>query len=216
MKNKIHVVIADDHALIRDGYRALFHNDERIFISAEAENGQDLIQLLVQNKTDIVLLDHEMPVMNGLASIQVINANFPQIKVIVVTIHDNTKIRNEYLKHGAKAFISKGCNASQMRSTILEVYEGNQIKNKAPKPFIEDKLEFKSKSTFCVKLTPMEQEIIQQIGMGRSNIEIAKDLGIAIKTVNFHKNNIYTKTGTHNSAGIVLFAIQNKIHNPKT
>lgn len=209
MKESLHIALVDDHQLFREGLRFLLDQQMENCEIKEAGNGYELLKMLENWPADIVLMDIEMPVMNGIdASIQV-SLKYPNTKIIALSMHANENYYSEMINAGAKAFLLKNSRFEEVQQAIEAVNSNNSffsteilesiIKNLNPKD--------KHKSD----LTNREIEILYNICKGLSNQEIADLLYISKRTVDKHRENILLKTDSKNTASLVVYAIKQHI-----
>lgn len=209
MNEKIRIVIADDHAMFRQGIISLLKFDPRLIVTAEAGNGRDLLKILNGTRADVVLLDIQMPVMNGTETLEVLKQRFPDLGVIIVSMEFNPAIAEDYFERGAHGFIPKGCDVELLVQAIYEVKQkGNcydlsfdlaaQLNKHSLKAF---------KNNFV--LSAREIEVLRLACQGNSNKEIGQALRIAERTVEFHKTNIYLKTGLKSLSDLIAYGIRN-------
>lgn len=213
----INVAIADDQKLFRKGMIALVNSFESMNILFEAENGRQLLTLLEQAEVipNIILLDLSMPEMNGLEALKVIKERYPSIGVIILTIHEAEHHILATIQAGANAYLAKNAEPEEVEKAIREVYKNDfyftmpmlEIMRKGlikkPQPLNLDQHEN--------PLSPRELEVLQLICKQFSSIEIAEKLFLSNRTVEGHRNNLLAKTGSRNTAGLVLYALKHKL-----
>jgi len=214
MTKKVKIVIADDHELIRKGYISFLSEDPKISVIGEAENGNRLIELLKIKIPDIILLDLEMPVMNGEEALNIISKRFPEIKVIILSMHFGDALISYYMSKGARAFLSKNCNIETVFDAIHSVNTlGHYFSNSTSKALLNGMVKGQQSHSFTDKytLTDRETEIVKQLCLGKTNKEIGSCLSISARTVDFHRRNIYEKTKCKNSCDLAVYAVKNAI-----
>ena len=213
----INVAIADDQKLFRKGMIALVNSFESMNILFEAENGKQLLTLLEQAEVipNIILLDLSMPEMNGLEALKVIKEHYPSIGVIILTIHEAEHHILATIQAGANAYLAKNAEPEEVEKAIREVYKNDfyftmpmlEIMRKGlikkPQPLNLDQNEN--------SLSPRELEVLQLICKQFSSVEIAEKLFLSNRTVEGHRNNLLAKTGSRNTAGLVLYALKHKL-----
>jgi DNA-binding NarL/FixJ family response regulator len=215
----IKVFLVDDHKLIRDGIKAHFEDDDRFEIVGEASNGQSALELLKDTEADIVLMDINMDVMDGIECTAKINELYPDIKILALTMLDENQHIKEMLKAGAVGYLLKNANEQEIKQGIISVSEGQPFYS--PKVLntvmssLTSTISKKKKSRFepSIPLTEREKEVLVLIIKEFSNQEIADNLYISKRTVDAHKRNLLEKTGAKNVAGLVIFALNNGIIN---
>ena len=191
MSNPITILFAEDHKVLRQ-LLVKELNEHQICTIGEAEDGMQLLELLKNKIPDIVLLDVEMPNINGVQAFEIIKNLYPKIKVIFLTTHNSDGLRDFFYSKGVNAFLTKNVDFEEIVSTIRLVHEGKfKIVNK--------EYTHKSKPQFSKR----EHEMIPLICDGKSNKEIADKLNIGNKTVEAHKKNLFKKTKTQSAVGFV-------------
>ncbi|MGZ3861716.1 MAG: response regulator [Bacteroidia bacterium] len=214
MSKNINLVIVDDHKLFRQGLISLLKDfNEKFNIIGEADNGKNLLALLKIVKPDIVLLDMDMPVMSGEEAFDIIIKEYPGVKVIFLSMHYNEELASRYLSHGASAYLKKESSAEILIEAIETVYKGKKycepVLNMASHP-VDNNGETNYPAGKRV-LSGREIEVIKHICDGKSNKEIADTLFISLRTVDFHRGNIYAKTRAGNPAALAVYALRHGI-----
>ncbi|NHM27269.1 response regulator transcription factor [Desulfofundulus sp. TPOSR] len=206
----IKVVIADDHPLIREGLRRILSLAPDVVIAGEAESGEQAVELTRRTGADVVLLDVNMPGMNGITACKLIKAEMPDTKVIALTIHDQEEYLFELIRAGVSAYLLKDVSPDKLLEAILGVTRGES--------FISPRLAAKVFQEFNRRtgkagniLTNRELEILQLLAQGESNKSIAQKLFISEKTVKNHLTNIFQKLNVNDRTQAVLYAIKNKL-----
>ena len=206
----IKVLIADDHQLFREGLTNLLADAPDIEIVAQAENGQEVLEKVRFSKPDIVLMDIGMPILNGIDATKALCKEFPDIKTIALSMHDEKTYIKGMLEAGAWGYLLKNCKYDQLVNAIIQVYNGEKyLDTHATRVIIQDYL--KNDSQGMMKLSERESEILKMLAEGRSVREISETLFISIKTVGSHKQNIFDKLEFENMAQLIKFALKNGI-----
>jgi DNA-binding NarL/FixJ family response regulator len=215
MKDKIiNVMIVDDHQIMIDGIYSMLANEPDISIIQYANNGKQAIIMLEETTVDVVIMDIEMPIMNGIDATKHITANFPAIKIIALTTYDEKSIINAMLEAGATGYILKNINKEILVQAIKTVadgknYYGTDITIAMAKNVLGKSTTNTLKEEQIISsLSPREIDILKNIVNGLSNKEIGEKLFISPKTVDTHRNNIMKKLDVHNTASLVKFAIK--------
>lgn len=219
MNNKIKIILADDEVLFRKGISFLLQKEKNIEIIYEVSDGSELIAFL--NATtiypDIIIMDLKMPLLNGVDATRIIQSNFPKIRVIALTSYDSKSFIANMINIGAASYLVKNTTPAEMISTINEVYDRGFFYNESVLEVIQDGIlatNTKIKNSFDEDyLTNREKEVMQLICKQMSTQEIADKLFLSPRTVEGHRNNLLLKTESKNVAGLVVYAIQNKIIN---
>lgn len=218
MKEKQRIVIAEDHTILRDGLRALIASDTSLQVVGEARDGLEAIRLAETLKPDLVLMDLSMPRMSGMAAIQEIKRNSPEIKILVLTVHRTEEYILAALKAGADGYVVKDATHSELMLGIQGVLSGKsflspEISEKVIEGYLEGKKTLKT-STPWETLTHREQEILKMIAEGYRNRDIADYLCISVKTVEKHRANLMKKLDLHTIPALTAFALEKGLIHP--
>ncbi len=211
--SKIRILLADDHAILRAGLVRLLGEEKDIEVVGEAENGREAVQKVQELHPDIVLMDIGMPVMNGMEATKQIKKRDADVKVLVLTMHDNEEYLFQVLQAGAVGYVLKKAADSDLVNAIHVVSRGDCfLYPSAAKMVVEDYLDKlkngqEPTSSFDT-LTDREREILTLVAEGHTNREIAETLFISVKTVETHKANIMEKLNLHKRAELVKYAIK--------
>ncbi len=202
MKKKIPVLLADDHALVRRGFRLMLEDDPEIEIVAEAGDGAQAVKLAGELRPRVVVMDCAMPGMSGMDATKQIRTQWPDVAVLMLTMHaEDTWVRLA-LDAGANGYILKSAVDLDLIQAVRRVANGETVLDpKIEKPAL--------KGNKSMGLTNRELEILQLIVSGKSNKEIASDLSLSVNTVSVHRANIMESLGIHNTAELVVYAIKN-------
>jgi len=213
---KIRVVLADDHTVVRQGLRALLMSEEDIEIVGEAENGRQAFQLVKKLLPDVAVIDIAMPVLNGLEATRQITRSVPSTKVLILSSYSDDEYVQQLTEAGAAGYLVKQTAATDLLKAIRETHKGNAFFS----PAIAKRLRDQCRESFVtgqpVKrrsdyLTTREAEVLQLIAEGRANKQIAAELCISIKTVEKHRQQVMNKLGIHDVAGLTRHAISKGI-----
>lgn len=205
MTQTITVLLADDHALVRRGFRRLLEDDPSIAVVGEASNGEDAIRLAGELKPDVVVMDVAMPGVNGLAATRAILAQAPGARILVLSMHSEATLVRQALEAGARGYILKNALDLDLAAAVKRVAAGETVVD----PAVADPAPMRGK-----RLTPREVEILQLICNGLSNRAIAAKLDLSMNTVAVHRANIMNALGLHKTAELVIYAIQNGLVGP--
>ncbi|HCM76246.1 MAG TPA: DNA-binding response regulator [Cytophagales bacterium] len=209
--SRINICIVDDHNLFRKAMVRLLKTFKRVDQVWEAQHGKELIQLLTKHKPD-VLLDLEMPVMNGVETAEYIIPKYPDMKIVVLTQHDSEKFMLHMLEMGVHSFLLKNANPDELEKAILSVYEKDFYHNDLISAVMRKSLSLRSEKPLFSKvgeLSEREKEIFRLICEEYSLKEISQKLNISEKTIHSHKANIQAKLGVRNTVGMIKFAYEN-------
>ena len=214
MSTPCKIALVDDHTLFRNGLRTLLDGIEGFDVTAEAADGIELLELLSHERPDVVLLDIEMPRMNGIVAAEEALRRYPDLKIITLSMYGDEDYYFKMVSLGVKGFILKNSDIRDVVSAIETVVEGgsffsqellfNLVSNlkSSPSTIPDDSPE---------ELSQRESEILLHICRGESNNEIADALFISKRTVDKHRSNILAKTGCKNTANLVVYAIKNHL-----
>lgn len=206
----IKIIIADDHPLIREGIRRILSLASDIMIAGEAENGEQAVELARKTGADIVLMDINMPVVNGIAACKQIKEEMPSTKIIVLTIHDQDEYLFELIKSEISAYLLKDVNPDKLVKTIRGVASGESYIS--PQLIARVFREFnRLTSNPAIELTNREREILNLLAQGENNKSIAEKTFISEKTVKNHLTNIFQKLNVNDRTQAALYAIKNKL-----
>ena len=218
MHNIIKIILVDDELLFRKGVQFMLERENNIKIIFEASNGEELISYLNQNENDlpdIILMDLKMPLLNGVEATKRIHKKYPDVKIIALTSFDTKPFIINMIQEGASSYLIKNASPKEMIHTINEVALKGFYYNHLILGVIDEGLIFgnkKTKSSFDEEyLTIREKEVLELICEQFSTNQIAEKLFISPRTVEGHRNNLLLKTESKNIAGLVVYAIQNKI-----
>jgi DNA-binding NarL/FixJ family response regulator len=212
----ISVVIADDHEIFRDGFRAMLNKYPEMKLVGEAENGKELIAIVEKLNPDVIFTDIRMPVMDGIEATKQLLRNNPEVKIVALSMFDEDTLIMEMLEAGAKGYMLKNSHKDEIIEAIHHVSKGD---NYYCKHTSEKLLSLIAKSSFNpykknnkLQFSEREIQIIKLICEQYANKEIAAMLNLSVRTIEGYREKIQEKAKARNSAGIVIFAIKNQIH----
>ncbi len=208
MTDKITVLLVDDHALVRRGFRRLLEDDTAIQVVGEGSNGEDAIRLTTELKPHVIVMDAAMPGTGGLEATRTILARHPKAAIIMLSMHSEETLVRQALKAGARGYVLKNALELDLAAAVKRVAAGEQVIDPAlikPDPLPGERTR---------RLTPRELEVLQLICDGLSNKEIATKLDLSANTVAVHRANIMNTLGVHKTAELVVYALQNGLVNP--
>lgn len=210
----IRIVLADDHALLRQGVRSLIENESDMEVIGEANDGREVVSLCKQMCPDLVVMDIGMPHLNGIEATRKIRTEDDSIKVLALSMHDDKRYAAGMLAAGASGYLLKDCVYDELVEGIRKVARGGTYLSPSIQGIIlgdyVDRMSDargEQPSAFSV-LTEREREVLQLVAEGRTTKEIAGALYISVKTVETHRQNIMEKTGLHNVAELTKYAIR--------
>ena len=203
------ILIVDDHTMIRDGISSILNELDHYKIVGEASNGKQALDFVQNNEVDMIIMDINMPLMNGIECTRIIRELYPHIKVLTLTMHDEELYLAKMMEAGAVGYILKDSGRDELLKALDAITGGKHYFSPEITINVIRELTSPSKSSPEVKnpLTNREQEVLDLIVKEYSNQEIAETLNISIRTVDAHRRNLLEKTGSRNTAGLVKFAL---------
>lgn len=208
-RTMIKIAIADDHQMFIDGIKALLEDNKRYHVIGEAHHGGEILEVVHQKQPDLLLLDVNMPVMDGLTVLKTLKEAQHPVKVIMLTMHSSADNIQKLLKAGADGYILKNTGKEELTLGIETVMAGKSFFSKEVTEVIMDKLQGKKSPTSkTVELTDRELDVLKLIVKEHTTQEIAELLFISTNTVETHRKNLISKLGVRNLAGLVKYALQ--------
>ena len=212
MGNRVRIVLADDHTILREGLRSLLSADPNFDIVGEAQDGREAVRCVEKLGPDLLLMDLSMPRMSGMDAISEIKKRFPETKIIALTVHKTEEYLLSTLQAGADGYVLKDATHDELVLAIHNVMAGKPylspgISGKVIEGYLEGKEDSLSVSSWQ-KLSQREREVLKLIAEGYKNKEIAEDLCISLKTVEKHRANLMKKLDLHNAAGLTVYAVE--------
>jgi len=212
MQNKLRIVLADDHTILREGLRALLSADPYFEIVGEAGNGREAVRCVEKLGPDLLLMDLSMPRMSGMDAISEIKKRYPETKIIALTVHKTEEYLLSTLQAGVDGYVLKDATHDELVMAIHSVMAGKPylspgISDKVIEGYLEGKENSLSVSSWQ-RLSQREREVLKLIAEGYKNKEIAEDLCISLKTVEKHRANLMKKLDLHNAAGLTVYAVE--------
>ncbi|WP_394120445.1 response regulator [Planococcus donghaensis] len=206
----IRVLLAEDQAMVRQGLKMMIETDKEIQVTAEAVNGKEAVKLCESHTFDLVIMDIRMPVMDGLEAARIILTRRPETKVLILTTFNDDEYALEALKSGARGYLLKDADTSELIRSIRSCLEGGLVLEDQVAANILPKLMNHSTAPVEVdeSLTPRELDIICRIGEGRSNREISEELALSVGTVKNHISIILDKLELRDRTQIAIYAIR--------
>lgn len=206
----IRIMLADDHALIRAGLRALLKSIEGVEVIAEASNGHETLEAVERRQPDVILMDIAMPELNGLETAARILRRWPSVKIIMLSMHANDEYLRQALSAGAAGYLLKGADPAELELALKSVMRGETYLTPAvSKRLVQEFLQQDGEAPQSQpKLTPRQREILQMIAEGHSTKEIATRLDLSVKTVETHRAAIMNRLDIHDVPGLVRYAIR--------
>src|SRR5687767_748814 len=209
---KIKLLLADDHHLFLEGIRSLLTDEEGIEITAVAHNGIDVLAQLKKISVDICILDINMPELNGIETAKEIKKMYPEIKVVILTTHNDKEFIITMLEMGVEGYVMKNATKTELVNAIDKVWKGdNYFAEDVHSVILKDFRDKKNSTKENIVLTQREKEIVQLLSQQLTNEQVAKKLHISFRTVETHRKNIMQKTKATNLAGLIKFAYEKGI-----
>jgi DNA-binding NarL/FixJ family response regulator len=215
------LVVVDDHDVVRSGLRAILSVHEWLEVVGEAANGREAVELCRRVRPDLILMDVRMPDVDGLAATREIKRQFDDVKVLILTTHENEDYLLEAIRAGAAGYTLKDAPAQQLVTAIRKVLEGeptlnrtlatkllNRLATEAPKPSAEPPVERRSEAKLLEPLTARELEVLRLIAQGHSNRQIAEELVISLGTAKNHVEHVRLKLETSDRTQAVVRALE--------
>jgi DNA-binding NarL/FixJ family response regulator len=207
INKKYRVIIADDHSLFRQGLKLILMELNDIEVVADVPDGKELVEIAGILEPDLVIMDINMPFLNGIEASKILSRDHPEIKILVVSMYGDEQYYNSVIENGVKGFILKDADNSELKTAVRDILNG--------KTYFSQELLLRlirSKQTPAnINLTSREQEILELICQGIGTAEISARLFLSDRTIDNHKANLFAKTGCKNSLSLVLFAIKNNL-----
>jgi DNA-binding NarL/FixJ family response regulator len=207
MPNKLTVLLVDDHALVRRGFRRILEDEASIHVVGEASDGLEAVQLAEKLHPQVIVMDCALPQMNGIEATRRILAKSPEIAVLMLSMHSEDTLVRQALDAGARGYVLKNAMDLDLVAAIQKIAEGKAVLD----PQITRTGNLKGERD--TGLTPRELEILHHIVAGKSNKEIASELNLSVNTVSVHRANIMDALGIHKTAELVVYAIRNGLVN---
>ncbi|MFN2531930.1 MAG: response regulator [Pyrinomonadaceae bacterium] len=207
VRTPVRVLLADDHALVRAGIRALLERINGVEVVAEAGDGREALEIISEMNPDVVLLDIAMPGMSGLEVLRELQRSFPDVRVIVLTVHETEEYAAHALSSGAIGFLPKSAAAAELELALKAVSHGERyVSPQISKGVLPEG--GTGERRVIGQLTPRQQEVLAMIAQGNSTKDIARVLNISVKTVETHRAQLMERLGIYDIAGLVRYAIR--------
>ena len=210
MSNNIDIILVDDHAIMTDGYEKIISDNTGYRVIAKAESGKKLIQLLNSHKPHLIILDLNMPEMDGVETATFIKRKYPSIKILVISMYEDVSIKNKLLAINVEGYISKTTNATELLATIASILN-DEKKVYNINLNVQIPTAFNACDTFRIKhkLSEREMEIIALIKEGKTSKDIGRILYLSEFTVETHRKNIFKKTNVKSVGELIKWATSN-------
>ena len=206
----IRLIITDDHPIIRDGIETTLRDVEDIELVGCAGNGNELMDMLEHTQVDVILMDINMPGINGIEATKLVKRKYPNIKVLSFSQYDEKRFIKQMLKSGATGYLLKNSSAAEIIKAIKIVHDGGIYMSQELPNVFTDKPKSNSNGLFP-DLTKREIDVLKEICKEKNTAEIAESLFLSTNTVETHRANLLLKVGAKNTAGLVKWAVENEI-----
>jgi DNA-binding NarL/FixJ family response regulator len=206
--NKISVIIVDDHKILRDGLKLILNDMGYVDIIGEASNGQEFLEILDIQKPDLVIMDINMPIMNGVEATKKAMAKYPDLKVLVLSMYGDENYYNTMISLGVQGFILKESDYNELERAISALISNNHYFSQQ---LLLNIIRKKDDNNSAVKLTQRESQVLKLICQGFSNAEIADKLFLSVRTVEKHRAELLARTSSPNSVSLVMYAVRNRL-----
>ncbi|PWN05674.1 response regulator transcription factor [Rhodohalobacter mucosus] len=214
----IKILLADDHKIVRDGIKLMLESQAGIDVVAEAEDGMEVLKKLDHQVVDLIVMDINMPEMDGITATRAIKEKYPDLKVLALTMSNDDLHIRQMIQAGASGYIMKSAGRNELKEAIHTIMDGKHyFSDEATQSIMMDLVKGKGKSSSPdpIHITDRELEILELIVQEYTNQEIAEKLYISSRTVDAHRRNLLQKTGARNTAGLVKYAFQHNLVSPK-
>jgi DNA-binding NarL/FixJ family response regulator len=212
MSMPVKILLVEDHDIVREGIKVLLESEKDAFVIGEARNGEEALEKMRKSRPDVVLMDINMPVMNGIECTRQIRREFPETKVLVLSMYDHESYFIEMLESGANGYLVKNASRDELLFAIKKIV--NEGVYFGPEFTLNMLAKYKaatghSSARTDVKLTDREMDVLRLIAMGYTNTEMAKTLFTSVRTIETRRKKLLDKTGTTNTATLIKFAVLN-------
>ena len=206
--SRLRVLLVDDHTLVLDGLQARLELEDNIDIIGTANNGLEALQKSAQLTPDLILMDVSMPVLNGLEATKRFKAEQPNVKILMLSMHNDKEYILSLIQSGANGYVLKDVSSEELVQAINTVHQGGTYFSAGASASLFSPTEVNQQTE---ELTKREVSVLTEVAMGLSNKEIAQALDISVRTVETHRQNIKNKLDIHTSAGLVKYAIEHQL-----
>ncbi len=207
MPDKLTVLLVDDHSLVRQGFRRILEDDDKISVVGEASDGNEAVRMALELKPKVVVMDCALPGVSGLIATKQIMEKAPKTAILMLSMHSEETLVRQALEAGARGYMLKNAMDLDLATVVKKVAAGETVLD----PQVERSANLKGERD--AGLTARELEILQLIVEGKSNKEIATQLNLSVNTVSVHRANIMDALGIHKTAELVVYAIRNGLVN---
>jgi two-component system response regulator NreC len=207
------ILIADDHAIVRTGLRTMLQSEPALELVGEAAGGYEAIDLVAKTSPDILLLDLSMPDLDGIAVTKKLKPEYPDLRILILTIHEDEALVREAIKAGASGYILKRAAESELVTAISVLMRGDMyVDHTLLRPLVDENVEKPKADLGQIEaLTPRERDVLGLIVLGYTNRQIGEELGISVRTVEGHRANLSGKIGSQSRVDLVRYALEHNL-----
>ncbi|WP_286239485.1 response regulator [Neptuniibacter halophilus] len=213
-ETKIRVLLVDDHPLVLDGISARLEGEATLEVVGMANDGQQALSLAAEVRPDVVLMDISMPVMNGFEAAEKFRDEQPDVRVLILSMHDDREYIVRLIQCGAAGYVLKDVSSAELITAIETVHSGGSYFSSGASQALFSQFEqarAEEKTTEQEALTGRERDVLRLLAEGNSNKAIARELDISVRTVETHRQNIKNKLDIHTAAGLTRYALENNL-----
>jgi two-component system, NarL family, nitrate/nitrite response regulator NarL len=210
----IRLIIADDHPMVREGLKVSLESEQYIQVLADVSNGREALDKAAELQPDVVLLDISMPVMGGIEACEIFRQQLPDVRLLIVTMHDNREYILKVIQAGASGYVLKDVPTEELLLAVQTVHQGGTYFSSSVAKTLFSEFGSPTTSSNPQVLSPREIDVLELITTGMGNKEIARELDISVRTVEAHRLKIKQKLGISNSAGLIRYALDRGIGKP--
>ena len=204
----IRILIADDHRLVAEGLKLMLSNQENMQCTGLVENGRQVLSFLETNAVDVILMDIEMPLMDGLECAKAVKKRWPAIAILALSSYDKASFIEQMLRNGASGYLLKNTQQDELSEAIKTVYSGQKYLGKKAQRTLLDGMSAAAPASQIPVLTRREKEVLRLIAQEFTTAEIGDQLTISVNTVESHRRNLLSKFGVRNSVGLIKAAMK--------
>jgi DNA-binding NarL/FixJ family response regulator len=209
---RITVLLAEDHQIVREGFKSLLEHEDDLEVVGEAETGRQAVQLTRKLRPSVVVMDIAMPLLNGLEATRQIRKDFPETKVLILSAHNDDAYVEQVAALGASGFLVKQTSSHELAAAIRKIHEGETFFSASVFKRVQDRSRKSLKRDGHPqeknnRLSSREVEVLQLIAEGKANKQVASELGVSFKTVDKHRQHLMSKLNIHDVAGLTRYAI---------
>ena len=215
----IRIAVVEDHKIVRQGLAEMLAKNERIEVIIEAENGQEFLDLLANKPIDIVLLDFEMPLLNGRSTLEILQRDYPSVRSIMLSMYEDPWIVSTFIGEGANGFLKKNCSYNELIEALIDVFEKGSHHNELVTASLLKRVVNKTnkeQNANTLFLSEREKSILTQICIGKTSDEIADIMFLSKKTIDLNRSDLMKRFGASNSANLVNKCMLLGLYTPRT